>query len=527
MSIDLRKVRYLERSEAFIIGVLALIISIVSVKFDTFELFAEFSESHESWELDEITVVAFWCGVAAIILSVRRARELAREIARREEAEARERKLARHDPLTGLANRRVLNEQLSHLLGELSKNGAECALLMIDLDNFKPVNDLYGHDAGDAVLAEVADRLRKTCVSARVLARLGGDEFVCVLDYPAGADVPARVGSQIVRAISAPYRIMGVTVEVQATVGIARCPNDATTAEELLRAADIAMYEGKRKGRGRYDFYDVEMDTRLRERAALETELRGAVRRGEIKAYFQPIISLEDKQIEGFEALARWEHPERGLLSPDTFIPIAEDIGVIHDLSFKILRDGCLAARDWPPGTVLSINISPVQLKEPWLAARLLAILTETGMLPSQLIIEVTENAIIDDVELAGEVFTSLHNAGVRIALDDFGKGYSSLSYLHQLSFDYLKIDGSFVRSLDSADNNKIVSAIAGLGKSLNMPVTAEGVETEACARALEEMGCDRAQGFYFGQPISADDTRLLFETDKPGAEVLQAQRSA
>lgn len=302
-----------------------------------------------------------------------------------------------------------------------------------------------------------------------------------------------------------PYHVGGITIELGATVGIARYPINAADCSELLRCADRAMYEAKRAGRGRYSFFHQDMDDRLRERAALEREMRDAIETGEITAYFQPIISLDQQTLTGFEALARWDHPRRGMLSPDLFIPIAEDIGLIDLLSYQVLRTGCLAAADWPVETTLSVNISPLQLKNSWLSARLLAILTETGLPPGRLIIEVTENAVIDDSDLATEVFTSLQNAGVRIALDDFGKGYSSLSHLHKLKFDNLKIDSSFVQSMDDSDNSRLVAAIAGLGKALGMPVTAEGVETQETADALRAMGCDQAQGFLYAQAVNAE----------------------
>lgn len=402
------------------------------------------------------------------------------------------------------------------MLDESRKSGRGCAVLMIDLDHFKPINDTHGHEVGDALLLEIADRLRCVAGAHGIIARVGGDEFVCVLRYDPGSDLPARVAGQIIRTVSEPFRLDAKRLEVGATIGIARFPEDATIPEELLRTADMAMYEAKRSGRGGYHYFDAGMDIRVRERSELEAGMRGAIERGDIAAYFQPVVDLADQRITGFEALARWNHPSRGLLMPDTFIPIAEDIGLIDLLSLSMLRQGCIAARAWPAGTTLAVNISPVQLKDVWLPARLLAVLTECGFPPSRLIVEVTENAIINDIDLAAEVFASLQNAGIRLALDDFGKGYSSLSHLRQLHFNHLKIDSSFLRSMDCVESEKIVCAIAGLGKALGMPVTAEGVETESVAAVLRALGCEHAQGYLYGRAISARATASLFAGSAP-----------
>lgn len=504
--------RLLRRTEAWAIGLIGIAVAAISVHFDSFGAFTSLAAAHPDWPVAELGSLVFYGGLAAMVVAFRRAADLRREIGKREDAERQANLLARHDSLTGLPNRRLLSDELSRAIEESHNSANECAVFLVDLDQFKPVNDLHGHEAGDCVLVEVAERLKSVCESGTTIARLGGDEFVCVMSYPAGAEVPARVAAQIISSLCRPVSVGETRVEIGATIGIARCPQDSTDADGLLRAADVAMYEAKRAGRGRYHFFHAQMDTRLRERAVIEADLRAAISEGQIAAYFQPVMSLADGQVTGFEALARWNHPTRGMLPPDLFIPIAEDLGLIGELSYAILRSGCIAARDWPPHTTLSINISPVQLKDPWLSARLLSILTEFGFPPARLIIEVTENAIIEDMELVSEVFTSLQNAGIRIALDDFGKGYSSLNHLRQLRFDHLKIDSSFVLSMDASESRKIVSAIASLGKALGMPVTAEGVETEASADVLRKLGCEQAQGYWFGQPVTASETSALFE---------------
>jgi diguanylate cyclase (GGDEF)-like protein len=504
-------------AEAWIIGLLGIGVAFLSVHFDSFGAFSSFSAAYPRWRLEEGATVLFFVGFAAMIIAFRRAADLRREIVRREEAERQANLLARHDSLTGLPNRRLLNDQLVAAIDHVRSAAGECAVFVVDLDHFKPVNDIHGHEIGDAVLIEAADRLKSAYDEGATIARLGGDEFVCVLSYPAGTDAPARIAANIIRALKEPFHIGGFRLEIGATVGIARCPQDATSADGLLRAADVAMYEAKRGGRGRYHFFHEQMDVRLRERAAIEADLRAALVNGEIEPYFQPVISLVEGRITGFEALARWHHPVRGLLAPDLFIPVAEDLGLIGEMSYGILRSGCLAAANWPPYTTLSINISPTQLKDPWLSARLLSILTECGFPPSRLIVEVTENAIIEDIALVSDVFSSLQNAGIRIALDDFGKGYSSLNHLRQLRFDHLKIDSSFVLSMEASESRKIVSAIAGLGKALGMPVTAEGVETEASAETLRSLGCEQAQGYLFGRAVPAAETPGLFLAAEDG----------
>ncbi|MHA6719278.1 putative bifunctional diguanylate cyclase/phosphodiesterase [Sphingomonas sp. RS6] len=491
------------RAEAAIVTVGGVLFASWASIVHPFETVVAFLMSFGKWPVDEIFFTFSLSAFALFAIALRRAGELAGEMANREAAEARALSLARHDPLTGLANRRVLQDSLPTLVAAAEAAARQCTLLCIDLDHFKPINDVYGHETGDRVLGEVATRLSQIA-KGELVARTGGDEFVMAVLQEHGSDAAARLAGRVIQSLSAPYRIGDRRLEIGASVGIARSPLDASSAEDLLRAADVAMYESKRSGRGTYHFFRSDMDERLRTRAAIEADLRDAIENGEIVPYFQPVISLADDRVLGFEALARWHHPVRGTIAPDTFIPVAEDLGLIDMLSVRILRDGCIAAREWAPDATLSINISPVQLRDPWLAVRLLAVLTDTGFPPGRLIIEVTENAIIDDIPAVAELFESLRRTGIRIALDDFGKGYSSLSHLRLLHFDHLKIDGSFVRTVASPESQKIVKAVAGLGKALGMPVTAEGVETAAAAELLRSLGCEQAQGYFYGTPAPA-----------------------
>lgn len=501
---------FVKKAELALIIVLTLALSAITISLDGFEAFTAFVAQDDSWELDELFIVVMFSGFACFVLLFRRARDLSLEIRRREASEVQATKLARHDPLTGLPNRRVLSEDLAAALAAVERKGAECAVLLIDLDMFKPINDVHGHVAGDAVLVEAADRLADTVGTRGTLARMGGDEFACVLSYDAGGDQPSRTAARIIRALHEPILVRGVKLQVGATIGIACAPQDGLTEGELLHGADLAMYQGKREGRSVYRFFHAEMDSLLRDRLALEADLRAAIEAGEIIPYFQPVMDLAEDTIVGFEALARWPHATRGLIPPDTFIPIAEDLGIVDQITYSMLRASCEAARAWPASLWVSVNVSPLQLKDSWLAARLLAILTETGIAPGRLVVEVTENAIIDDMVKAQAIFASLQSAGVRVALDDFGKGYSSLYHLRQLRFDQLKIDGSFVHSMESPESAKIVTAVAGLGESLGMSVTAEGVETREEADALRALGCEHGQGFLFGKPLDAAGTIAL-----------------
>ncbi|WEK46758.1 MAG: EAL domain-containing protein [Candidatus Andeanibacterium colombiense] len=499
--------RLVRREEALGICICGAIVLILFHQFDAFDRLAAFLSAHEAWQLDEIFFTICTGGVAALFIAIRRAHDMRREIAAREAAELRITQAARHDPLTGLPNRRVLEEELRTTLLESGRAGQECAVLFIDLDHFKPVNEAYGHEFGDALLIEVSNRFRKLANPGVLTYRLGGDEFVCVISYEPGSQVPNRLAAQIILSLAEPFQIGERKIEIGATVGISRCPADGKHADELIHCADVAMCEAERTAPRTYRFFHAEMDVRLSERAALELEIRAALGAGDIIPYFQPVIDLDSGRVAGFEALARWIHPVRGIISPDHFIPILEDLGLVDALGQHILSEGCLVAQQWPPHTTLSINISPQQLSDPWLSPKLLSALAKTGFAPSRLIVEITEDTIIGDIDLAAEVFASLQNAGIRIALDDFGKGYSSLAHLRQLRFNHLKIDSSFVRSMESLESQKIVSAVVGLGKSLGMSVTAEGVETVAIADALRGLGCEQAQGFLFGRPVPASET--------------------
>jgi len=513
-------------SVATLLGSLVVISTAIQV--EMFEFISAFAEQHEEWQVDEIFSTLIVAAVALLGLLAIRARQLRQEIGARESAEQAAHALARHDPLTGLPNRRVLAEHLSLTGRQRRACDRELAVLVVDLDRFKPVNDIHGHAAGDRVLTEVADRISQLIAGScnGLLARLGGDEFACVIEHPVGSDAPIRLAKQIVSRLGEPIAIGPNAVLIGASVGISVCPDGAIDGEELLRSADIAMYRAKREGRSTFRSFETSMDAELQMRAALERDLRLAISNREIIPHYQPITRLPDGEIVGFEALARWDHPDHGEIIPDTFIPIAEDAGLIDDLTFNLLGQACVDAKAWPASMSLSVNISPVQLKNRWLAARLLQTVTEGGLAPARLIVEITESSLVSDFDAARHVIGSLKSAGVQVALDDFGTGFSSLSHLRELKFDRIKIDRSFVRDLAEPDTGRLVKAIIGLGESLGIAVTAEGIETKAGFDQLAKLGCDFGQGFFMGRPVSASESARIFVSN-PDLSAVHVARGA
>ncbi|GJD97635.1 putative bifunctional diguanylate cyclase/phosphodiesterase [Methylobacterium iners] len=422
--------------------------------------------------------------------------------------------LAMHDALTDLANRRGFTGALDTAVAEARTSGRTLTLLTLDLDRFKPINDLYGHGAGDAVLREVAARLTRLVPAGGTAARLGGDEFAVLLTQTAIEDV-SGVSRRIADALHEPIRSATLPnpVQIGVSIGIASHPSDAADATTLLTHADLALYRAKNEGRGSIREFEPGMVLETRERGAIEIEVGRAIADGQIVPHFQPLVDLRTQQVIGFEVLARWPHPERGMIGPDVFIPIAQRAGLITDLTLSILRQACQVAARWSVPLPIALNIAPEQLQDRWLPEKLLGVLAEQGFPAGRLEIEITENALVADFETARRVIASLKNQGVRIALDDFGSGCSSLSHLSQLPIDKIKIDRSFVKSITTHPQSAtIVSAIIGLSRSLSMTTIAEGIEEPALVDHLLTLGCDLGQGFLFSRPLCAQDTGILVQ---------------
>ncbi|PPQ40090.1 PAS domain S-box-containing protein/diguanylate cyclase (GGDEF) domain-containing protein [Rhodoblastus acidophilus] len=427
------------------------------------------------------------------------------DVTERREAEQRLTHAANHDALTGLPNRALFRTRLEEALAR-ARRGIRFALLCLDLDRFKEVNDTLGHPVGDRLLVAAAARLRAELRETDTLARLGGDEFAiiqcCLLDPQEASSLARRV----INILSAPFEIDGQKIVVGVSIGIALSPEDSGEAESLLSAADMALYGAKADGRGVWRYFEPAMNRRLQERRLLELDMRRALAEGQFELFYQPIMDVETRRVKTFEALLRWRHPERGLLAPDLFIPVAEEIGLIVELGEWVLRRACADATRWPPGVGLAVNFSPVQFQSRHLVAQIAGALCDTGLSPGRLEIEITENVLIKDKEATLAILQSLKALGVRIAMDDFGTGYSSLSYLQAFPFDKVKIDRSFTCELDqSRKSNAIIKAVASMCDGLDMTVVAEGVETEGQFEALQREGCSEAQGFLFSRPVAAD----------------------
>lgn len=468
-------------------------------------------------EPDELPLIGAVLCIGMLIFSWRRISEQKRESRRRLVAEQHARELAMQDTLTGLPNRRQFAEALSAAVAAPPGAGESHVVLALDLNGFKQINDVYGHGAGDEVLTIVGQRLLSAARQGDIVARLGGDEFAVIARHVVGAEAATSIALRLMEAFNTPISAAGVVHTLGAGIGIAMFPFPDYTAEQVMRRADVALYKAKADYTTSLRFFEDGMDRHVRERELMERELRAAIAANDIQPYFQPLLNLKTRKIIGFEALARWTHSELGSIAPERFIPIAEETGQISELSDQLLRSACAAALTWPQHVTLAFNISPVQLRDRALAGRMLQILNDTGFSPSRLEVEITESALVRDLEAAKEVLGGLRDAGVRIALDDFGTGYSSLYHLTNFKIDKIKIDRSFVsRMRQERESEEIVTALIGLGRGLGMSVIAEGIETDVQDADLTTKGCDQGQGYLFGKAMTAHEATAIFELNQP-----------
>ncbi len=462
--------------------------------------------------VDRTLSIALLLNIALILFGWRRYRDLSAEIAERTVAEHRAQTLALRDPLTGFYNRRALTEHGAELMAKTLKRQKSVAMFMLDLDHFKNVNDVHGHSIGDALLKGVAAEVAKLLPPSAIAARLGGDEFACTFAFDAAnPEIVDRIAQAITARLAQPFDAAGAHVHISVSLGISQTDASCETIDALMRRSDIAMYAAKHQGRNRYAWFDVSMERELQVRNDTEVGLRNGIPRGEFVPFFEQQIDLTTGRLHGFEMLARWEHPTRGLIMPDNFIAIAEETGMIADLSISVMRQAMIEARNWDQALTLSVNISPMQLKDPWLAQKLVKLLTETGFPANRLEVEITESSLFENLALAQSIVGSLKNQGIKLALDDFGTGYSSLAHLRALPFDRIKIDKSFVMSiLDNTESAAIVNAITRLGDSLGLSVTAEGIEDAAIEERLRQLGCHKGQGWLYSRPLPIAQVRTL-----------------
>ncbi|MGI3775954.1 MAG: putative bifunctional diguanylate cyclase/phosphodiesterase, partial [Janthinobacterium lividum] len=436
----------------------------------------------------------------------------AEDITGRRADQARISHMALHDGLTGLANRAMFQERMQQELARVGR-GAQLAVLCVDLDDFKAVNDRHGHAEGDRLLRQVAERLGACLRETDVVARFGSDEFVVIqtgLDQPGNAAALAR---RIIEVVGRPYELGGQAVAVGATVGVSVSPQDGSSAEKLFQSAEMALSRAKAEGRGGFRFFEQHMHEQQQARGEMLAELRHAVARGEMSVHFQPLVDVASGRIASFEALLRWEHPALGAVSPTVFVPLAEETGLIVAIGEWVVREACREAATWPEGIGVAVNLSPVQMRDPGLPQRLAAIARGAGLAPERLELEVTESMMLDDRDGATRMLEAFHALGMRIAMDDFGTGYSSLRYLHTFRFDKPKIDQSFIgRLTDSEESRAIVRAVLSLSRDLGLRTVAEGVETEAQLEQLREYGCDLVQGFLFSRAVPKDEVARLIQ---------------
>ena len=466
--------------------------------------------------------VAFLLNIAIILFGWRRSKDLKDALDAYEAAERLAQRNANTDPGTGLANRRELVRSLSDML-EAKTPGV---LLLLDLDHFKRVNDLHGHAAGDRLLLAVAEALEKSAPAGACCARMGGDEFAML--FPAAADSDAeQVARSIQQGLAAPVFAEGAQLQASASIGLARL-EQRDNEEGALRRSDVALYAAKRAGRNAFAWFDEQLELELTDRLKLEEGIRAGIRNGDFIPYFQPLIDLSSQQIVGFEALARWRAPDGSMMDAEQFIEAAERTGLIVPLSMSVVEQAMREAREWPQHLKLAVNVSPVQFRDPLLAEHILKQLASTGFPANRLEIEITEGSLLEDREQVLTIIESLKNVGVRISLDDFGTGYASLAQVNRLPLDRIKIDKSFISTIVKSQRTaEIVNTIAALGHTLDVPISAEGVESEQIRAALEQFGCSEAQGWLFGRAVSGDAVRSFLRMSDAGVGPEEGQSGA
>lgn len=433
------------------------------------------------------------------------AHRLAEESRKRSVSEDRLRFLAYHDSLTGLMNRQGFRDCLFQVLDEMPAKDSEPLLMFIDLDGFKAVNDSYGHDVGDRLLKAVGERMTEILPATSSVARLGGDEFAAILDSVSGSE--EALAARLIEALSQPYRIGDNTVRIGASCGLARARNFSGDLDGLVNAADLAMYHAKAKGTGGVVLFETRMLEQQRERRQLEIDLHRAVAEMEFEVFYQPILDVKSRNLVGFEALLRWPHKTRGMMSPETFIPLAEDTGLISQIGAWVLRTACEQATRWPEHIGISVNLSPIQFESPSLLPMIVNTLAATGLTPGRLELEITETALLSTEGKNVKLLEAIRQLGVRVSIDDFGVGYSSLAYLRSFRFDKIKIDKRFIQGLrDNQSDTAIVRSIILLGQNIGVGTTAEGIETEDQLGSVVAESCTQGQGYLFSRPLTGTD---------------------
>jgi diguanylate cyclase (GGDEF)-like protein len=419
--------------------------------------------------------------------------------------------MAHHDALTDLANRVLLNDRLEYALSRV-QHGEMVAVHHLDLDQFKAVNDTFGHPCGDKLLRIVAERLRGLVGDADTIARMGGDEFVIVQAAIADPADATSLAQSVIDALSEPYDIDGQQAVIGVSIGISVGPGDGSNPDKLLRNADLALYRAKSDGRSTFRFFEPVMDLQMQTRRVMEQDLRKALPAGEFELHYQPVVNLASKEISGFEALIRWNHPSKGTISPADFIPLAEEIGFIVPMGEWVIQQACATAAQWPDDLHVAVNISAIQFRSPGLMQVIVSALAASGLAPTRLEIEITESVLLHNKEATLAVLHQLRALGIRIAMDDFGTGYSSLTYLQSFPFDKIKIDRSFVKNItEDSSSLTIVRAVAALANGMGMTATAEGVETAEQLHSIASEGCTEMQGFLFSKPLPAAEIERQF----------------